>query len=456
MRARPSDVVVGRLETATGSTARADSGRAGVDVLPYRIDRDGDFELAVGAGTVAVARLRDDAGRVVLEVARAADAASGASRVQLARGRYTLELDSDGSRQGHYLVLPRSCAGRSTSLSRPRLERTQSADDTPGVYVHELGSGSQGVVGASTGVVAIVGQIGSGSIGTAAQLLSASDLTSIFGASAAASPVGMAVAQFFANGGASAWVVGTASGSASDVVGDAGSSTGLYALASVSEWSLLVLPDLATMPPSDAETVLSTAVPLAIHANAFTIVDAPASLASAGDLGGWVIDALVPALPGALSPDDVLPFAATYFPQLLIEDAAGAQSTVPAGGAVAGMLSANDARSGVWVSPSGSQHGLLPGVVGPAQLVDAADAASLVMDRVNPIRAGASVGADAPAVAWGARTLGEDDANGALLSASRTDLYLRASIATSLQWVVFDQNDAQLWQNVAQQVSTFL
>jgi phage tail sheath protein FI len=456
MRARASDIVIGRLETSSGAPARADSGSAGVDSVPYRIEHDADYELAVGAGTVAVARLRDDAGRVIAEVARTGDAASHPSRVHLSPGSYTLELESDDRRESHYQVLPRACANRAAFDAGQRAERAQSSAETPGLYVQQLGSGPASIVAAPTSTVAIVGQIGSGPIGTPLQLLSADDLTATFGPSAASSPVGVAVTQYFANGGSIAWVIGTSSGAASAVIGDAGSGTGLYALAGVADWALLVLPDLATMTPSDAETVLATAVPLAIHANAFTVVDAPASLVAAGDFGGWVIGALVPALPGPLPPSDVLPFAAAYFPQLAVQDPSGAQFSIAAGGAIAGMMAANDVQSGVWVSPSGGEHGALPGVVGPAQVVDEADAASLFMDRVNPIRAGASVAANAPAVVWGARTLGDEDANGADVAASRTDLYLRASIATSLQWVAFENDDAQLWQSVVQQLDAFL
>jgi hypothetical protein len=120
------------------------------------------------------------------------------------------------------------------------------------------------------------------------------------------------------------------------------------------------------------------------------------------------------------------------------------------------MMAANDAASGVWVSPAGSAHGALPGVVGPAQVVDATDLASLLAERVNVIRAGSSAGSNAPAVVSGSRTLGADGENGADVATSRTDLYLRASIATSLQWVAFEDDDAQLWQAVVQQVSAFL
>ena len=46
--------------------------------------------------------------------------------------------------------------------------------------------------------------------------------------------------------------------------------------------------------------------------------------------------------------------------------------------------------------------------------------------------------------------------NGAYVASSRTDLYIRASLQESLQWVVFEPDDELLWQAVTQQVTTFL
>lgn len=452
LRATPSDVVIGRLETGAAGepVAASDSGRPGVDVLPYRIVADTELRLGIVGGTAGTVRLLDASGRIVAETL----AGEEESRVSIAAGDYTLEITSDGSRAAHYLVMPRACAGASAS-GTSTAHATQAADDatTPGVYVTETGA-SGAVSGASTSVAAFVGSIGAGPIGQATQLTSVDDLTSSFTTAAAASPVGVAVAQFFANGGSIAWVVGTASASVNDVVGTFGAKSGLYALDAASGWSLLVLPDLATMSPTDATTLLQTAVPLAIRANAFTIVDAPQSLVASMEYGGWVIESLVPTLPGPLPPQSVLPFAATYYPQIVVQDASGAPSTVSAGGAIAGVFAANDGVSGVWVDPAGSPNGVFDAVVSASTVLDDADVATLLSESVNAIRSGPALGTST--VLFGARTLGDASMNGASVAASRTDLYVRASLQESLQWVVFEPNDEMLWQAVTQQVTAFL
>lgn len=68
LRATPGDVVVGRLEAAVSGAPvpAAGSGGPGVDVLPYRIAADTDFEVGIGdGGTAGVVRLLDASGRIV-------------------------------------------------------------------------------------------------------------------------------------------------------------------------------------------------------------------------------------------------------------------------------------------------------------------------------------------------------------------------------------------------------
>lgn len=441
--------MVGRLEAgAPGEPIVAsDSGGNGVDLLPYRIAADTDLRIGVGGGTAGFVRLIDASGRIVAE-SRAGDEES---LVHVAARDYMLEITSDGSRAAHYMVMPRACVGLGASVASTA--RPSATVDTPGVYVQETGAATA-VMGASTSVAAFVGSIGSGPIGKATQLTSLDDLTSSFGAAATTSAVGVSVAQFFANGGNSAYAVGTASGAVTDIIGDPGAATGLYALEAVQAWSLLVLPDLATMSPSDAETLLAVAAPFAIQADALTIVDAPASLASVDAYGGWASQSLVAALPGPLPPQSVLPFVATYFPQILIDDATDAPTAIPAGGAVAGVYASNDLARGVFVDPAGSPNGVVGGAVGVSALLDDADVTDLTLARVNAIRSGPAFGGST--VLDGARTLGDATMNGAYVSSSRTDLYVRASLRESLQWVVFEPNDELLWQAVTQQVTAFL
>jgi hypothetical protein len=77
----------------------------------------------------------------------------------------------------------------------------------PGVYVEELSSGVHTITGVSTAVTAFLGYFAQGPLNEATQIFSVADLERNFGSLIASSEAGYGVRQFFANGGAEAWVV---------------------------------------------------------------------------------------------------------------------------------------------------------------------------------------------------------------------------------------------------------
>ncbi len=77
----------------------------------------------------------------------------------------------------------------------------------PGVYVEELPSGVHTITGVSTAVTAFLGYFPQGPMNTATQIFSVADLERNFGSLVADSEAGYGINQFFANGGAEAWVV---------------------------------------------------------------------------------------------------------------------------------------------------------------------------------------------------------------------------------------------------------
>jgi phage tail sheath protein FI len=77
----------------------------------------------------------------------------------------------------------------------------------PGVYVEELPSGVHTITGVSTAVTAFLGYFAQGPMNQATQIFSVADLERNFGSLIANSEAGYGVRQFFANGGAEAWVV---------------------------------------------------------------------------------------------------------------------------------------------------------------------------------------------------------------------------------------------------------
>ena len=440
LRATVGTSLVGRLETSDGVPHEKDSGNAGSDAIAYRIEQATTLRLGVAAGGIARIRLVDASGTTIAE-ARAGDAPV---TVDLSRGEYMLVLHSADTRELHYLVQRESCRAGASRVSA-QASSVAAAYEHPGVYVQELPNGTA-ITAAATSTTAFVGAIGSGPVGQPVELTDASDLATQFGAAAADSLVGRAVAQFFANGGSVAWVVGTTGTTPAELLGTGAGGGGLAALAGITGWSLLVLPDVATLSPGDATTVLASAVPFAANASAFTIVDPPLALADADAVIAWTSGSLIPALPEAARP-----YAAAYYPPLVIEDASGETVTMGASGTVAGIYAFTDAQSGVWQQPTGPISAGPNLSVAPAAVLDDTSVAALNAALVNSLRS-TSLGD----VVWGSRTLvGVSDPRG-YVGSSRTDLMLRTSITESLQWVVFEPDDPTLWATVTATVSSFL
>ena len=153
--------------------------------------------------------------------------------MRVGAGDATLEITTDRNRPAHYMAC-RAYAGVAPGSAA---HATQATDDA---YARRLRDGRRARPRCRVdSVAAFVGSIGTGPVGQAMQVTSVDDLTSSFTAAASASPVGVAVTQFFANGGA---LVG---GRYRERVGErrsgtSGAKTGLHALDSASGWSLLV------------------------------------------------------------------------------------------------------------------------------------------------------------------------------------------------------------------------
>ena len=77
----------------------------------------------------------------------------------------------------------------------------------PGVYIEEVPSGVHTITGVATSIGAFIDSFTRGPIDTAVQVLSMADFERQFGGLNTLSEGSYAVAQFFLNGGAQAWVV---------------------------------------------------------------------------------------------------------------------------------------------------------------------------------------------------------------------------------------------------------
>lgn len=319
--------------------------------------------------------------------------------------------------------------------------------------IAELPGGVPPIVGASTSATAFIDVFGDGPVGVATRVTSTDEFLRAFGPLDPAIPGGYAVTQFFANGGETAWVVRVTAGG-HPAPAAAALAGGLDALRDLDSGSvnLLCVPAAATLdaPSPDLRTpnhaaFAAAAARFCADARCFLLLDPPPFLEVA-DVAGW------------LAANDLrLRDSAIHVPRLRIADpdAPGATLDVGPSGAVAGVISTIDRRSGVWRAPAGTTAALR-GVVDLASrpLTDT-EMSALNALGVNVIRNLPGIGP----VIWGARTLAGDDAQGGewrYLPVRRTALFIEQSLADGLRRVVFEPNGEPLWSQVREAVSTFL
>ncbi|MGW6013387.1 phage tail sheath family protein [Streptomyces sp. NPDC055210] len=231
-----------------------------------------------------------------------------------------------------------------------------------------------------------------------------------------------------------------------DLIGSEAGKTGLQALRGVADVNLLVLPELAAYESTDdAITVVSAAQRLCEERRIFLLVDSP---------GTWV--SVDTARAGLAAFDAVRGnHAGLYFPHLQLTDPlTGRLRSFPPSGAVAGVIARTDSERGVWKAPAGTEA-RLAGV--HSLTVDLTDRESGLLNPlgVNCLRTLPLVG---PLV-WGARTLeGSDalDSEWKYVPVRRLALHVEESLQRGLQWVVFEPNDENLWQQIRLGASSYL
>jgi phage tail sheath protein FI len=298
----------------------------------------------------------------------------------------------------------------------------------PGVYVEEVAYRAKAIEGVSTSATGFIGAVRTGPTNLAVGLRCFADHQRTFGDVSAGSDLGCAVQQFFANGGADAWVVGMSpDGSVADA---------LTGLDPVQDLAILCVPGEA-----DPE-VLRAALRYAERRRAFLIIDPPGP-----ELEG--VRALVDELAQTGSPN-----AAVYFPAAVIGNAPNDAGERPVSGAVAGVYARTDASRGVWRAPAGTDAILL-GVQDVAVKLREADVSALEACGVNVIREEPSLGL----ILWGARTIQwADDVASEFkyVPVRRLCMFIEDSIERGIQWAVFEPNDEPLWAALRLTVGVFL
>lgn len=142
-------------------------------------------------------------------------------------------------------------------------------------------------------------------------------------------------------------------------------------------------------------------------------------------------------------------YAAFYFPWIQVSDVApGSLKQIPPGGHVAGVYARTEIERGVHKAPA---NAVLTGALGLSASIDVAEHERLTPLHINTIRELPGRGIRV----WGARTL-SSNAEWKYVSVRRLFTYIERSIDEGSQWVVFEPNDARLWDQVVSTVSAFL
>ena len=264
-------------------------------------------------------------------------------------------------------------------------------------------------------------------------------------------------ADAFAQKSATRGTDGTGLPDGTDLTGNPGDFTGIYALDKVDLFNLLCIPDVtrakagsspprSDLTPTDQNAVCSAAMTYCQERRAFLLLDAPPEVADVPSATDWKTSGLtVHAENGA-----------AYFPRLKLADSLNSNQlrTFAPCGVVAGLYARIDASRGVWKAPAGVEA-TLTGVQGMVyKLTDAENGAlnplGLNCFRIFPIYG---------PVDWGARTLVGSDDEGSewkYVPVRRTALFLEESLYRGTQWVVFEPNDEPLWSQIRLNLTAFM
>jgi phage tail sheath protein FI len=228
-----------------------------------------------------------------------------------------------------------------------------------------------------------------------------------------------------------------------DIIGAAGSGTGLFALGGVTRFNMLCIPPLTRERDVGLSTLL-VAARLCRERHALLLVDPPAAWTSPR--------AAVEAL-------RTWPFrsdsAVMYYPRVQAFDRLrGRVEIFGSCGAAAGMIARSDETWPVWTAAESEEAVLRPGLR-PAVPVSDADRARLAQAGVNTllaVRGGSRTGVSPRTLAAG----GSGAADWKYLSARRLALFVAASVEQGTRWVLLEHNGPATWERAQAQVESFL
>ncbi len=300
---------------------------------------------------------------------------------------------------------------------------------------------------APTSVAAFIGIAQRGPVNQPVMLNGIADFIHNFGDLNPAIAVGLAISQFFKNGGREAWFVRVGRDSRSiDILGTAAEKTGLYALEQVEAFNLLCIPSLSQLSERERETALQEVIQYCQSRRAILLYDLPVEVVDPTGVKRWLKE----------HDNTRQPNLAVYFPNLRIVDPLNMDRTclVGPGGTVAGFLSRNDLNNGIWHEPSGAEL-QLAGVMGLSYSLAPKEIDYLDSLGINCLRRTGEFGA----VVAGAKTLAGTEPfppEWRNLTIRRMTLFIQESLHQGTRWVSSRENGVSLWAGLRHQITGFM
>ena len=342
----------------------------------------------------------------------------------------------------------------------------------PAVYVEELSSGLHSIEGVGTRTAAFIGVAPKADayVNDARAINNWSEFIKEFtGENPTSTPLSHAVFGFFTNGGSRCFVVNVGPGKP---VSGGPKRTGLDLLEELDDVAIVAAPGYTDAASYDA--VLSHCEKMM---DRFAILDSPKEVdkieqltvvgtsgpatAPAPEGGG---DAPAPrrgrAAPAAVGGGGGgiqgvgarrSSYGAYYFPWINVKDPlspSGEKVPVAPSGHIAGIYALTDANPGVHKAPA---NAIIKGAIDPFYRLTRDEQGVLNPAGVNCIRWFGTQGT----LVWGARTL-SPDAQWRYIPVRRTFIMIEESIAKGTSWVVFERNEAELWDLIKRDVRAFL
>jgi phage tail sheath protein FI len=230
-----------------------------------------------------------------------------------------------------------------------------------------------------------------------------------------------------------------------DYVGDASDRTGFAGLETVSDVTMVAVPDAMAAYQKgviDLEALKAIQLGMIAHCelmgNRVAVLDAPPNL-NAQQVKDWRVDQA-----GYDSK-----FAALYYPWIKVFDPASGENVfVPPSGHAMGIYGRNDDTRGVHKAPANE---VIRGAIDLELNITKAEHDQLNPIGVNCVRSFPGRGIRV----YGARTLSSDP-EWRYLNVRRLFNYLEDSILNGTQWSVFEPNDGALWAKLRRSIAAFL